>query len=112
MKADYWVHVHARIEPMHVFEVVAADGSYEARFRCVMKRPGELKFRLISAWRADAGKQQPIKKEDEGKFVVRHDGFAKYSVIEKATGIAVAAGFDKDGAKAEADRLNTTAKAA
>lgn len=112
MKAAYWTHVHQRMTVGDRVEVVAEDGAYAAEIELVMKRPGEMKFRI---WhKIDFQGAEPIKQHIPGDFFVQWvpGGNLKHCVIQRSTGQRMAEGLDKEAAVAEADRLNATLKAA
>lgn len=104
MSRDYWVHTHARLSPMDVISVVAADGSFDADIRLISKTPTEMKFRLIRGGEI-AQKQTIQRDETKERFSVQHRGRGSYAVQERATGQFVADGLDKDSAETEKARL-------
>jgi hypothetical protein len=110
MSADFWQHVRKYIRLYDIFEVVAADGSYDASFRLtyINNMTGEMRFRLLSLVEGDGSAQAYVAKAGD-RFVITHKGFGRYAVIEKATGSLVADGMSKEvavetAAKAEAAR--------
>jgi hypothetical protein len=97
MNADYWQHVRKYLRLYDIFEVVAADGTYDATFRLtyINNLTGEMRFRLLSLIEADGSVQAIVSKKDD-RFMVAHKGFGRYAVIEKSTGTLVADGLTKE----------------
>lgn len=108
MSSNYWIHVHDKITLKDIFEVSALDGSYFAMFDVVMKRPGELRFRLLSKWE-DAENAQPIVTQPEDRFVVQFSDQFQHCVVERATGKRLAEGLSKKMANDECAKLNAAA---
>lgn len=110
MTAAYWVNVVDRLRVFDRVEVVAQDGSYFAEIELVMKKPGEMKWRV---WWQETAAPVPIAQPVAADFFAQPAGRGTFRVVQKSTGKMIAEGLDKASADAEAERLNgTLAKAA
>lgn len=108
MSRDYWIHVHQTLRPFDVITVVAADGSFDADIRLVLKTSTEMKFRLIRG--GETEQRAPISRDEtRERFTVTHRGRGSYGVQEKTTGHFVAEGLDRESADAEKARLEMAA---
>jgi hypothetical protein len=112
MSADFWQHVRKALRLYDVFEVVAADGSFDASFRLtyINNMTGEMRFRLLVLVEGDGTAQAYVPKGGD-RFVVTHKGFGRYAVIEKATGTLVADGLTKEIAVETASKAEAARKA-
>lgn len=114
MSSEYWVHVRNRMKLYDLVEAIAADGTYEAKFRIVAlnKITGTIKFRLLSEWH-DA-EPEAILPAAATKFKARWVvGNRTWAIDEIATGKCVIEGLSsKADAEAEALRLDQERKAA
>lgn len=114
--SDYWVHVRNRLRLLDVVELIADDGSFEAKMRIleINRATGNIVFRTLSEWRpAPSETVMPLKAETKPKFKAAWIvGNRSYSVQEIQTGNYVAEGLTKENAEKEADRLNAERLAA
>ncbi len=112
MHGDFWAHVRRHLALYDLFEVVAADGSYDAVIRLVYinKINGEMRFRVLSNIEPKAVVPGISISAKTDRFEVRHRGGGRYACIEKATGEMIADGLPKEEAtmiqiQAEAGRV-------
>ena len=110
LMADYWQHVRRFLRLYDIFELVAADGSFDAKARLtyINNVTGEMRFRLLSNVQAEAGAAQFVPAKSD-RFEVKHRGHGTWGVFEKQTGNMVADGLSKEVAvetalKAESGR--------
>lgn len=115
MHPDAFVHCRGYINTLDIFEIVAADGTYEADFRIVVvnKVTGAMKFRLLRYLEPE-GAAVATATEKGARFEARwNPGFKKHQILERTTGQVVAEGFASLAeARAEADAMETERRAA
>ncbi len=112
LTGDYWAHVRKLLRLYDVFELVAADGSFDATARLVYLNnlTGEMRFRLLSNVQPKAAVPGASITAKTDRFEVRHRGGGRFACIEKATGEMIADGIPKEEAtmiqiQAEAGRV-------
>lgn len=110
LTGDYWTHVRKMLRLYDLFELVAADGSFDALVRLVYLNNvnGELRFRILS--NVTSNQAPAYIPAASNRFVVQHRGGGRFAVVEKATGERLVDGVPKADAEeaaaaAEAGRV-------
>ena len=107
MSFAYWVNEAGSFRLNDIVNVIAQDGSFEARLRVIRLAPGFIEFRILNEWRPT------LQDSGSGRFELGWAGpKGKWFVREVATGKKLAEGLEKPAAIAELARLDAAREAA